>query len=151
MTTIEVSNISDALFASLDTKITEINDNLKSALLSAAITMKETAIDKFINNQYGYKVSRLKDAIIVGKVSVLPGGIARVHLSGLGPKVDTTPQMDLYKARFFIGGTVERKSRGNSKKNQESNRGSIRAIDCIRQSLNEQILIERINNALNQK
>lgn len=112
------------------------------ALCSAAYKMRDKGKRLFINNGYNYDISTLADGIMLGKL-IKRADETEITLHAFGTVGRKgTNAYQLFKTRFFAGGTISRKTASGK------NRGFIKDLATIEKSLDQTILDNEINKAL---
>lgn len=136
----EILNISD-----LDKYSSDFEQAINKALIASAYKVKDAAqqilIGKYPNS------AKFKEGVYVGKLNN-----KHIAVSSLGTANDED-----YKARFFVGGTKERKQTGGYRKTKEGikyvqyqkpmSKGKIAPSDAVSMALNQER--ERIINFFN--
>lgn len=98
----EIINISD-----IDKYSRAYDTAIDKALIASAYKVKEKAIEHLLNKYPN--ADKFKDGIFVGRLND-----KRIVISAFGTKGDED-----YKARFFVGGTKERKDVGGYRKTKD--------------------------------
>lgn len=116
---------------------------IDKALVAAAFKIKENAQGLFVGNGKYHNLASIKGGIMLGK---LKDSQIKIHAFGYDD-----PDKHTYKARFFVGGTRERKNKkpiGNHHK--ILTKGSIDALNTIDRATQqgESILDNYIKNTL---
>lgn len=108
---------------------------IDKALVAAAYKLKDIAQKEFVNNGRYRKLDSLKEGIMLGR---LQNSSISLHSYGYNDSLKKT-----YKARFFVGGTVDRD-------NGKHSTGHIEALDTIDKTVqaNQQLLTEYINKVI---
>lgn len=108
-------------------------ESINKGLVKTALQIRDEARMKFVNNVKGYKISKFKEAIQVGK---LRKAEHRIVIHGFGAKNDNN---ELWKGRFFILGTQYREQDKihGKKLNTPKNIGRISALETLDHILHE--------------